>query len=315
MTRTPTETPTQSLTPTPNLGCDRIGFLSDLNIPSNSVFVPGSSFTKVWRLKNIGTCTWKTTYRLVLVGGDLLGGQNLMPLPREVAPGETIDLTMKFKAPLVPGTYRGNWQIRNDKGEIFGKTVYANRPFSVAIRVETPGLPETAYDFALNACSAQWMSGTGNIKCPGVGTNANGFILRQPTTRLEDGSALFQPSFLSAPQNVFNGYISGVYPSFEVRQGDRLQGIIQCEYQATSCKVMFRVDYQLADATIHDFWEMNEQYDAKYSNVDIDLGPLAGKDVRFVLTVLSVGQAAGDRAVWVDPRIVRSAPLTFTPTP
>jgi hypothetical protein len=276
----------------------------------------GSSFTKIWRLKNVGTCTWKTNYRLVLVSGDLLGGQYLMPLPREVAPGETIDLAMKFKAPQVPGTYRGNWQIRNGDGEIFGTTVNANRPFSVAIRVETPATTEPAYNFALNVCSAQWSSGAGNIRCPSVGASANGFILRQPITRLEDGSALFQPSFLVAPQNVFNGYISGVYPSFNVQQGDHLQAIIQCGYQATSCKVMFRVDYQLGDGTLQDFWEANEQYDEKSSNVDIDLSSLAGQEVRFVLTVLSVGQATGDRAVWVEPRIVRSAPpIVSTPTP
>ena len=69
---------------------------------------------------------------------------------------------------------------------------------------------------ASNACSAQWFSGAGNIRCPSVSANANGFIMRLPSTRQEDGSAVFQRSFLVAPQNVFNGYISGVYPSFKV---------------------------------------------------------------------------------------------------
>ena len=49
----------------------------------------------------------------------------------EVAPGQTIDLSMKFTAPAIEGTYQGNWQIRNDKGEIFGTTATANRPFSL----------------------------------------------------------------------------------------------------------------------------------------------------------------------------------------
>ena len=275
--------------------------------------MPGSSFTKVWRLKNVGTCTWKTNYRLILVSGDLLGGQNLMPLPKAVAPGESIDLEMKFKAPSLPGIYRGYWQIRTDKGEIFGTTVNANRPFSVVINVETPQTQEMVYSFARNVCSAQWSSGAGNIRCPSGGTNANGFLLRLPATRQEDGSALFQRSFLLAPQDVFNGYISGVYPSIKEERGDHLQAILQCEYRATACKVMFRVDYQLANGTVHEFWETNEQYDGKSSNVDIDLSSLAGQEVHFVLTVLSVGQASGDRAVWVEPHVVRSAPL-LTPT-
>ena len=309
-------TPTQSLTPTPNLGCDRVEFVTDLNVPTYSNIVPGSSFTKVWRLKNVGTCTWKTNYRLVLVSGDLLGGQNLMLLPQAVAPGETIDLEMKFKSPSLPGIYRGNWQIRNDKGQIFGTSVNANRPFSVVINVEASRTSETVYNFARDVCSAQWFSGAGNIRCPSVSTNANGFIMRLPTTRREDGSAVFQRSFLTAPQDVFNGYISGVYPSFKVQRGDHLQAAIQCEYKVTACKVMFRLDYELADGTVHDFWEANEQYDGTSSNVDIDLSSLAGHEVNFVLTVLSVGQASGDRAIWVEPRIIRPAPpITPTATP
>lgn len=240
----------------------------------------------------------------------------MMPLPREVAPGETIDLAMNFKAPLILGSYRGNWQIRNDKGEIFGTTSTANRPFWVAIRVQTPAITGPAYDFVANACSAQWFSGAGNLKCPGSSSDTNGFVLRQSTAHLEDGTSLTRPSLLSVPQNVFNGYIRGVYPSFRVQPGDRFQAIINCEDQATSCGVLFRVDYQLADGIVHDFWAFGEQYDGRYFTVDLDLSPLAGRDVRFVLTVLSLGPASGDRALWVAPRIVRSTPLILsTPSP
>jgi hypothetical protein len=267
-------------------------------------------------LKNNGTCTWKTSYRVVLVSGDMMGGHNLMPLPREVAPGETIDLAMTFKAPLILGSYRGNWQIRNDKGEIFGTTATSNRPFWVAVRVETPTITGPAYDFVKNACSAQWFSGSGNLNCPGVNNDPNGFILQQSTSHLEDGTSLTRPSLLTAPENIFNGYIRGVYPSFKVAQGDRFRAIINCEDKATSCGVLFRVDYELADGIVHNFWAFGERYDGKYFSVDLDLSPLAGQDVRFVFTVLSLGPASGDRALWVEPRIVRPTPLvSSTPTP
>lgn len=277
---------------------------------------PGSSFTKVWRLKNNGTCAWKTTYRLVLVSGNLLGGSNLVPMPREVAPGETIDLAINLRAPLFEGNYRGNWQIRNDKGEIFGTTATANRPFFVDIVVKAPTVSGMAYDFAANACSAQWTSGAGPLTCPGADNDANGFLLKPALARLEDGTTRNTPSLLTAPQNVFNGYIRGVYPSLKVQNGDRFRAIVNCERGAASCGVLFRLDYQLADGIIRDFWAFGEQYEGRYFEVDLDLSPLAGQDVKFVLTVLSLGPAAGDRALWVEPRILRTIPaVTVTPTP
>jgi hypothetical protein len=253
---------------------------------------------------------------VVLVSGEAMGGQNLMPLPREVAPGQTIDLAMNFKAPIINGSYRGNWQIQNDKGEIFGTTFTANRPFWVSIRVQSPTLTGPAYDFVANACSAQWFTGNGNITCPGTNNDKDGFVLRPSVARLEDGTTSTKPSLLTVPQDASNGYIRGVYPSFKVQPGDRLQTIVNCEGNATSCGVLLRIDYQLADGIVRDFWAFGEQYDGKYFAVDLDLSALAGQDVRFVFTVLSLGPASGDRALWVEPRIMRTAPVTVaTPTP
>jgi len=287
-----------------------------VTVPDGSAFAPGSSFTKVWRLKNRGTCAWKTTYRVVLVSGDQLGGQNLMPLPGEVAPGQTVDIAMDFRAPLIEGDYRGNWQIRNEKGETFGTTLTANRPFWVAIKVRTPALTGTAYDFVANACSAQWFSGAGALNCPGVNNDKNGFVLKQTASRLEEGTLLPRPSLLTVPQDSFNGYIRAVYPSIKVQNGDRFQAIVNCEGKATSCGVLFRLDYQLPDGLVRDFWAFGEQYDGQYFTADLDLSPLAGQDVKFVLTILSLGNASGDRALWVEPRITRnSTSIPLTPTP
>jgi hypothetical protein len=275
-------------------------------VPDGSVFAPGSSFTKVWRLKNSGTCAWKTTYQVVFISGEVMGGQNLMPLPLEVAPGQTLDLTMNFTTPLIEGAYRGNWQIRNEKGEIFGTTATANKPFWIDIRVKSPALTGTAYDFVANACSAQWFTGAGTLPCPGADKDPNGFVLKQASSKLEDGTSVVRPSLLTVPQDSFNSYIRAVYPSFKVQNGDRFQAIVNCEGGAASCGVLFRVDYQLSDGIVRDFWAFGEQYDDQYFTVDLDLSSLAGQDVKFVLSALSLGPASGDRALWVEPRIVRN---------
>jgi len=319
-TRTPTRTPTATVTrtPTPNRECDRIEVVADVNVPRNSVFAPGDPFTKLWRLKNVGTCTWKKSYRVVLVRGDLIGGQNSMTLPIDVAPGQTIDLTMNFTAPSIEGNYLGDWQLRNDRGEIFNMAATANRPFSVSISVKTLPRTGTVYNFVSNACSAQWSSGAGALICPGINRDSKGFVLRKSLSRLENGTTLVKPSLLTVPQNVLHGYIQAVYPSFNVQKGDRFRAIVNCEAGVTSCGVLFRLDYQLKDGLMHELWAVEEHYEGNASTVNLDLSPLAGQDVKFVLTVLSIGPKSRDRALWVEPRIVRSGTalsVTLTPTP
>ena len=256
-------------------------------------------------MKNSGTCTWTTRYRLAFGGGYILGGVSNTFLPVEVKPGETIDISMNFRAPLFEGDYRSNWYIRNERGDLFGASPTANRPFWVDIKVKAPAVVGTVYDFVENACSAQWFSGYGTLPCKGKDKDPNGFVLIQNSAKLEDGTTSFNPSLLTAPQNIFNGYIRAVYPSFRIRSGDHLKTIVNCEGGATSCGVLFRIDYQLSDGIVRDLWAFGEQYDRKYYSLDLDLTPLAGQDVKFVLTILSLGDASGDRALWVGPRIVR----------
>jgi len=245
-----------------------------------------------------------------------MGGRNLTYLPATVEPGESIDISMNFIAPIFEGDYRGNWQIRNENGEIFGTTATANRPFWVDIRVKAPPVNGDAYDFVANACSAQWTTGAGTLECPGTNLDRDGFVLRQNFARLEDGSFRITPSLLTAPQNVFNGYIRAIYPSFKVQEGDHFRAIVNCERGAFACGVLFRVDYQLSDGIVRDLWAFGERYEGNYFEVDLDLSSLAGQDVKFVLTVLSLGPASGDRALWVDPRIVRTSPAGIsTPSP
>ena len=255
---------------------------------------------------------------MVLVSGDRMGGQNLMPLPADVAPGQTIDLRMNFTAPNIEGTYQGNWQIRNDRGEIFGATATANRPFSLSVRVQTPPLTGTVYDFVANVCSAQWSSGAGTLNCQGANLRSNGYVLKQSLARLEDGTSIVKPSLLTVSQNTLHGYIRALYPSFEVQKGDRFRATVSCEVGATSCGVLFRLDYQLADRRVRELWAVEEHYEGNTSTVDIDLSLLAGQNVNFVLTILSLGPASDNRALWVEPRIVRSGTtpsVTLTPTP
>jgi len=85
--------------------------------------------------------------------------------------------------------------------------------------------------------------------------------------------------------------------------------------------VTFRLDYILPTGSITTFWSSREQNEGRINNIDLDLSPLAGRSVRFVLTVLATGSPNNDRAIWSAPAIVRSSAVpptpteTFTPTP
>ena len=57
--------PTINVTPVPptvvvQKPCDWAQFVSDVSVSDGTLMLPGTTFTKTWRLRNIGTCTWGT---------------------------------------------------------------------------------------------------------------------------------------------------------------------------------------------------------------------------------------------------------------
>jgi len=73
-------------------------------------------------------------------------------------------------------------------------------------------------------------------------------VLTLNPAKLEDGSTN-APGLLAFPQNRYNGYIQGYYPTFTVESGDRFQSAVSCEF-GSSCYVTFRLDYLTATGSI-----------------------------------------------------------------
>ena len=118
--------------PTP---CDRGSFVSDVTVADGTNFAPGTSFTKTWRIQNNGTCTWTNAYKAVFVSGDAMSGPASVSLPGSVAPGQSVDISVTFKAPTAAKTYQSNWQLQNAAGANFGLGTKATQPFWVKIVV------------------------------------------------------------------------------------------------------------------------------------------------------------------------------------
>jgi hypothetical protein len=308
-------TPQPSATLRPITRCDQAAFVRDVTIPDNTSLGSNASFTKTWRVQNTGTCTWTSAYRLVFTSGAQMGGAAAVALPRAVAPGESVDISVNLTAPASTGTYRGNWMLRNGAGNLFGVGSQANGPVFVQIKVLADMLP--VYDFVANYCDANWRSGAGDLGCPGTLNDNKGFAVKLDNPKMENGVTETRPGLLAVPESVNNGYIRGRYPPIEVKDGDRFRATIGCEFGATGCNVIFRLDYRIGDGPLKTLWKFNEIYEGKVYNADVDLSALKGQTVRFFLMVDANGPATNDRAIWVAARIERLKSLvtpTRTPT-
>jgi Ig-like domain from next to BRCA1 gene/Cysteine-rich secretory protein family len=100
------------------------------------MFDPGQGFTKTWRVRNAGTCTW-SGYSAVYQDGDPLGAQASVALPGSVAPGDTVDISIKMTAPQKPGNYYSDWLISASDGTLFGMGAGKNGLLWTKIGVRT----------------------------------------------------------------------------------------------------------------------------------------------------------------------------------
>lgn len=292
--------------------CDWAGFVADVTVPDGTVYQPGASFTKTWRLKNIGYCTWTTDYALVFYSGAQMGAPASAKFPKSVSPGQTVDLTLNMTAPSSAGNYFGYYKLKNAAGTIFGIGYTANKAFWVEINVA--GSSGAVYDFTANAAAATWSSGAGTLAFPGTDGDSKGFGLKKDTPKFESGIESAKAGMLFAPQNLYNGYIQASYPAYKVQTGDRFQATIGCEYGATNCYVAYRLNYQIGNGAVRTYWTFRERYEGLTYNVDLNLNPLAGQDVKFILVISAYGSAYGDRALWGNPIIARAGGTVPSPT-
>src|SRR3990170_3916179 len=171
VTPTPTATgtplPPGAPTPTPNTptaaACDLAHFVEDVTIPDGSTFDPGEEFIKTWRIENIGTCTWNSSYQVIFAEGDLLGGPPSIPLIiGTVGPDQSVDISMTLTAPQEDGAYAGYWKLRNPAGNEIRFDKGSETRIWVKIKVGSPPPEEPdTYDFIAAASSASWITSGG----------------------------------------------------------------------------------------------------------------------------------------------------------
>ena len=148
-TLAPSSTPVR---PTATSSCDIADFLTDVTIPDGTTIPAGQAFTKTWRFRNVGSCSWTTSYSIVFSSGNQMGGPNTQALAGNVNPGESVDISVNLTAPTTPGDYTGNWKLRNAAGVLF-----TNFYVDITVQASVTNTPPTA-QLTLNAVPGE--SGT-----------------------------------------------------------------------------------------------------------------------------------------------------------
>ncbi len=109
-------TPAAEATAASSACTDSAAFVADVTVPDYSNFDPRQSFTKTWRVKNTGTCTWNTGYKAVYSRGDTLDGAASVLLD-QTAPGATLDISIPMTAPAADGKYEAFYKLSNQSGD------------------------------------------------------------------------------------------------------------------------------------------------------------------------------------------------------
>jgi hypothetical protein len=313
----PTNTPVPTSTPIPPtptatpIPCDRGRFVKDISVPDDTEIAAGTTFVKTWRLENNGSCTWTSGYSIVFYNGDAMSGPASAPVTNgTVPPGSTVDISVTLIAPTTPGTYKGNWRLRNAGGTTFGIGSNANENFWVQIKSVTPTptpSPTPAYnmsfDFIAKGPDASWRNATASVPWGDPGSDAPGVAVNVANVKMEDGTT-YSSLLATYPQNITDGMILGLYPAYTIQANDHLRTKIGLRYNCGDGNVKFQIRYveggseiTIPDAT----W--TEKCDGTLSTIDINLQNIVGHTVQFELVVLANGDPRGDHALWVAPRI------------
>jgi hypothetical protein len=301
--------------------CNAARFVKDVTVPDGTLLPPNASFTKVWRLQNIGSCTWDSRYSLVFVNGDRMSGASPSALTQVVAPGNTVDVSVALVAPTSSGKFKGNWMLQNPSGGRFGIGSNSSQPFWVSIQSLSRN-SGWSYDLGVNICMASWRSSAGNLPCQGNPNSSAGSEVLIFNPVFETGREENEATLWTRPQNKAGGWIQGTYPAYTVKTNDHFVSQLGCLKNNSGCDVNFTLDYILSNGTIHNLGQWHEVYDGLITTIDIDLSSLAGSPIQFVLTVTAVNNPAQANAFWFVPSVRQEAPAasptptrTSTPTP
>lgn len=114
---------------------DRSELVADLTLPDGSMVVAGEPHEKGWRLRNVGIVAWRgrELERIGPCSGPAtISSPRRVPVP-ETDPGETVDVTVRLEAPMLPGTAIAYWQMVDSEGRACFPDRYADGIYALLV--------------------------------------------------------------------------------------------------------------------------------------------------------------------------------------
>jgi hypothetical protein len=287
--------------------CNQIGSVIDMSIPDGTAIQPGATFTKIWRLMNNGTCTWTTSYDLIFSNGyDLTPyGKKDIPLPKEVKPGDSVDVSILLQAPTKTGTYTSYYQLQDQNGNVFGGGPKGQAVFWVKIKSgghsDTSADSSLVYSLASSTCYASWFTANGLIACPENANPETGSVISQNSVTTEDDSTISQPTIITVPNK--GGVISGQFPSILINKDDIFSATIGCVNGHPECNISFTVGYKTTDGKEGTLGTWTHTAAGPGEELNLDLTKLATHTSSLILTVNANNKSADNIGYWISPRV------------
>lgn len=302
MTTNPESTATPVSTPTPNVTqtnvtalsptavattrstCNRAEFVADVTVPDGTGLNANYTFTKTWRIKNVGTCTWNSSYKLIYSGGELMGADEEIPLSINVPPGQSVDVSVDMKTPNLAGKYTSYWMLESDKKEVFGSGNNNTSLYAQIVVGSGTSRTNTSFYMAANACLGSWYSSSGAVACPSTSTT-NGGVTVVTSFVMEGGYSKSSPSILMTAPSTSGKTITGQFPAYQVKETDHFVTKIGCVDGYPDCNITFYVSYLSSDGVTHSLGSWGHTEDAYTDDLSIDLSSLAGTTIQMIFTV------------------------------
>lgn len=282
--------------------CYAAELVRHVTIPNGQIFAPNTGFTKIWRIRNVGSCTWSNGIFMVPARNNLWVGTATRYEGR-VRPGATVDLAVALVSPSADGEYRGDWLLRVTRSTSL--TPVDQSAFRVRIRVAST-LPSLLWNFVDNPCIARWSTGNNRtVACPSNPSSRGAFVLRAAPATIESNEVI--PAVIwSQPASSDNASINGTFPALYIRGDERFRASAGCLRGNERCNLRLQVFYRVLGGNEVALASVEEVYDGVWHNLvdDFSLAPFAGNYVSFIFRVTTLN-GREPAAAWFNVQLYR----------